>query len=287
MLARVDVARALGAVHLFDDALRAPRRGLRARRRACPRCAARALAAELEIGGAQRRLRARRASGDQLAGAGRAHRLRACSLAMAQARAATGRHAARWRPSTLPSGSAIRPISVLASEREKQRVLVHIYCARLRDARSRPPAPAPWSSRARPACASRRPPPCTTSATPRAASAICLAPTPRSPSRWRPPRRLGHERLVSLNRVHLAYLDGVGGKQGAEDELRELVRYADARGYRTDALEGRYLLAALQQRRGDAEGARRALVEVRAEALALGNQLVAEDAREALGDPVT
>ncbi|MEJ7730916.1 MAG: hypothetical protein WKG00_17075 [Polyangiaceae bacterium] len=74
------------------------------------------------------------------------------------------------------------------------------------------------------------------------------------------------------------------GKEGAEDELRELVRYADARGYRTDALEGRYLLAALQKRRGDTEGARRALAEVRAEALALGNQLVAEDAREALGD---
>ncbi|EYF05582.1 serine/threonine-protein kinase [Chondromyces apiculatus] len=94
---------------------------------------------------------------------------------------------------------------------------------------------------------------------------------------------LGNERLLSLNRVHLAYLDGLSGVPGADDLLRDLIRYADARGYWTDALEGRFLLGALLLRRGTGDEARRELEETQRMAESYGYRLIAEDAREALG----
>jgi tetratricopeptide (TPR) repeat protein len=279
VLARADLARALGAVHLFGDA-HAHLAQAFVLAGDVPLLLARALAAELEIG-----VR----SGDFARAAQAGDRLQVLDvpiaprawLAMAQARAATGDNAA------LEAVDAAERLGdptdlVLASEREKQRVLVHIYC---RDFEKAVAASARAVEFARAAGLRFE----TAAALHNLGDAARrLGDLPRAYASLRESletaEEAGHERLVSLNRVHLAWLDGVGGKEGAEAELRELVRYADARGYRTDALEGRYLLAALQQRRGDAEGARRALVEVRAEALALGNQLVAEDAREALGD---
>ncbi|MBK8253889.1 MAG: protein kinase [Polyangiaceae bacterium] len=95
-------------------------------------------------------------------------------------------------------------------------------------------------------------------------------------------RAAGNERLVSLNRIHLAFLDGVSGVAGAEDLLRDLVRYSNAHGYWTDALEGRYLLGMLLLHRGSKEDAVRELQEVQGLAAAKGNRLILEDAREAL-----
>ncbi len=96
-------------------------------------------------------------------------------------------------------------------------------------------------------------------------------------------RATGNERLVSVNRIHLAYLDGMSGVAGAEGLLRELVRYSNAHGYWTDAVEGRYLLGMLLQHRGAADEAKRELEEVMALAAAKGNRLILQDAREALG----
>ena len=96
-------------------------------------------------------------------------------------------------------------------------------------------------------------------------------------------RGAGNERLVSVNRIHLAYLDGMSGVVGADVLLRDLVRYSNAHGYWTDALEGRYLLGVLLKHRGALEEAKRELEEVMALAAAKGNRLILQDAREVLG----
>ncbi len=96
-------------------------------------------------------------------------------------------------------------------------------------------------------------------------------------------RAAGSERLVSLNRIHLAFLDGMSGVSGAETLLRDLVRYSNAHGYWTDALEGRYLLGTLLKHLGATADAKRELEEVVALAAAKGNRLVGEDARDLLG----
>ena len=98
-------------------------------------------------------------------------------------------------------------------------------------------------------------------------------------------RATGNERLVSLNRIHLAFLDGMSGVAGAEGLLRDLVRYSNSHGYWTDAVEGRYLLGMLLKHRGAHDEAKRELEEVMALASAKGNRLILQDAREALEQP--
>jgi eukaryotic-like serine/threonine-protein kinase len=97
-------------------------------------------------------------------------------------------------------------------------------------------------------------------------------------------RSASNERLVSLNRLHLAFLDGMSGVAGADALLRDLIRYANAHGYWTDAIEGRYLLGMLLKHKGALEEAKRELLEVQSIAAAKGNPLIFEDAREALAD---
>ena len=92
----------------------------------------------------------------------------------------------------------------------------------------------------------------------------------------------GQERLGTLNRIHLAYLDGMRGVEGAEAQLRDAVRYVDSRGFVTDGLEGRFLLGMLHLQNGEVDDAKRELVQVLAQAVEYGNRLVVEDAREAL-----
>ena len=92
----------------------------------------------------------------------------------------------------------------------------------------------------------------------------------------------GQERLGTLNRIHLAYLDGMRGVDGAETQLRDAVRYVDSRGFVTDALEGRFLLGMLHLHHGQVVDATRELAQVLAQAVEKGNRLVADDAREAL-----
>jgi tetratricopeptide (TPR) repeat protein len=92
----------------------------------------------------------------------------------------------------------------------------------------------------------------------------------------------GHERLSILNQIYLAYLDGMSEVAGAEAVLHDLVDYVESRGFVTDALEGRFLLGALLQHRGEIVEARRELEQVLIKAREFGNRLVLEDAREAL-----
>ncbi len=93
---------------------------------------------------------------------------------------------------------------------------------------------------------------------------------------------MGHERLATLNRSHIAYLDGISGVEAADELLRGYIRYNESRGYHTDALESRYLLGALLKRKGAMADAKRELEEVLQRALEYGNRLIAEDAREDL-----
>ena len=93
---------------------------------------------------------------------------------------------------------------------------------------------------------------------------------------------LGHERLVTLNRIHLAYLDGVSGLPDADKLLRDLLRYAESRGFLTDAREGHFLLGALLAQQGAKAEARREFESVLAMAEAQHDQAMTEESREAL-----
>lgn len=92
----------------------------------------------------------------------------------------------------------------------------------------------------------------------------------------------GFERLSSINRIHLSYLDGLVETPNALTNLEELILHAEARGYLNDVLEGRYLLGMLRLHRGELMQARRCLEEVLASAMEYGNALAADDAHQAL-----
>ncbi len=278
--ARVDLARALGAVDLFADAyarleeayaLAGDREDLRRK----------ALACETEIGVRTGDFARAERAVEQLEATGAIDDPRLL-LAISQTRAATGDIAAALR--ALDRAEALGDPGDLAaaSEREKQRVLVHVF---LRDFDAAVKSSARAVDLARSAGlrfetaaalhnlgdASRR-----------------LGDLPRAYASLTESKELaeesGHERLASINRAHLAYLDGLSGAAGAGELLRELARYADARSYRTDALESRYLLGALLKQRGLVKEARRELAEVLDLASAYGNKLVADDARSALSE---
>ncbi|MBM4359938.1 MAG: hypothetical protein FJ096_17680 [Deltaproteobacteria bacterium] len=95
-------------------------------------------------------------------------------------------------------------------------------------------------------------------------------------------RQLDQERLGNLNQIHLCMLDGLRSSEGVEEKLRSLVRFADARSYLWDVVEGRFLLARLHAAHGSHEKARRLLDEVLANAAEHGHGLIAADARELL-----
>ncbi|WP_437976004.1 protein kinase [Sorangium sp. So ce295] len=278
--ARVDLARALGAVDLFADAyarleeayaLAGDRGDLRRK----------ALACETEIGVRSGDFARAERAVEQLEATGAIDDPRLL-LAISQTRAATGDIEAALR--ALDRAEALGDPGDLAaaSEREKQRVLVHVF---LRDFDAAVKSSARAVDLARSAGlrfetaaalhnlgdASRR-----------------LGDLPRAYASLTESKELaeesGHERLASINRAHLAYLDGLSGAVGAGELLRELARYADARSYRTDALESRYLLGALLKQRGLVKEARRELAEVLDLASAYGNKLVADDARSALSE---
>lgn len=92
----------------------------------------------------------------------------------------------------------------------------------------------------------------------------------------------GFERLASINRIHLSYLDGLVETPNALGNLERLILEAEARGYLNDALEGRFLLSMLRLHRGELLLARRGFEEVLASAMEFGNAPAAEDAHRAL-----
>ena len=92
----------------------------------------------------------------------------------------------------------------------------------------------------------------------------------------------GFERLASQNRMYLAFLDGVAGDKDAETTLRQGIRYAEANDFTWDAINGRWLLAQLFQRRAAVGAARTEFDRLRELARAAGNRLVVDDCDIAL-----
>jgi serine/threonine protein kinase len=279
VLARVHVARALGSCHHFElafaqldeaNVLTAAEPGELRRQ---------ALVAELETanrcGDFARGVRV----ADELEAAWAIDDARVL-LAVAWARAATGATsvalAALDRASLLTSSEDV----VAASEREKQRVLVHIYS---RDFRAAVAASATAVDLARSAGLRFE---LAASLHNLGDAARRLGDLPRAYASTSESRELaeasGHERLACLNRVHLAYLDALNGDPAADGKIQELVRYAESRDYFSDALEGRCLFAAILRHRGRREEARQELQAVGRLANAYGNRLIADDVREAL-----
>jgi tetratricopeptide (TPR) repeat protein len=93
---------------------------------------------------------------------------------------------------------------------------------------------------------------------------------------------LGYERLGSLNRMFLAYLDGIAGRADAEKLLQQGIAYADANDFLWDVVQGRVMLGNLQQRRGDRAAARVEYERARELAVTTGDRLKVGDCDEAL-----
>lgn len=89
-------------------------------------------------------------------------------------------------------------------------------------------------------------------------------------------------RLLARNRIHLAYLDGLGGFPGTDELIRDLVGYAEDLGYLRDAREGRFLRGALLAHQGKGEAARREFEVVLRLASAHADRSLTDDATEAL-----
>lgn len=92
----------------------------------------------------------------------------------------------------------------------------------------------------------------------------------------------GYDRLVTHDRMYLAFLEGEKGREGAVGTLRDLIAMAEAKGYLWDVLDGRHLLGTLAYRRGDKKVAREELSAVQSIAQENNNRLLAKSAQDML-----
>jgi eukaryotic-like serine/threonine-protein kinase len=278
VMSRVDSARAFASVNLFEDA--SPRlEEAFALAGDDPLLRSKALVVEIEAtsrsGDISRSLRAV----EEIEALGPLPNARIL-LSVSYVRALSGDRAAALR--AIDEAAALDPPDdlVAAVEREKQRVLAYLFA---RDFREAVEASAQAVDLAR-ATGVRF----TIAATLHnlGDASLRLGDLPRAYAAFTESKEIceaaGQERLGTLNRIYLAYLDGMSEVAGAEAVLRDLVDYVDSRGFVTDALEGRFLLGALLQHRGEAAASRRELEQVLLKAREYGNRLVLEDAREAL-----
>jgi tetratricopeptide (TPR) repeat protein len=273
--ARIDVACAFGAINLFEDAQKRLDEALQL---AGDRGDLRQRALLVEVETAAR-------SGDFMRAIGAATRAEALGplkdprilISLAHARATQGDQKSALRALD-QAGQLVDPNDLdLALEREKVRVLVYLYTGAFADA-VEASSLALDLARALGARfnlaavlhnlgdASRR-----AGDLPRAYASLSESKDIGVEA--------GFERLVMLNRAHLTYLEGLNGDAAAEGVLRQLIGYHESRNYHTDALESRVLLGALLRRKKRSDEARRELDEVLRRAIALGNRLIAEDAR--------
>ncbi len=276
--ARVNVARALGAVNLFEAAYRELDEAF-ALADGDKYLLSAALVAEIETAGRKGDFARALPAVERLESLGGLTTSRAL-LAMSYVRATTGDLTGALR--AIDEAERLDPPEdiVAAAEREKQRVLALINAQDYKAAVD----------------ASVRAVDLARATGIRYAAAVALhnlgdasrrhGDLPRAYAALSESRELaeagGQERLVTLNRIHLAYLDGIGGMPDAESLLRDLCRYAESRGYFTDAREGRFLLGALLAHTGSSDDARRAFEGVLAMALEQGDQSVVAEARAAL-----
>lgn len=278
--ARVHTARALGSVNLFEQTYEMLEEA-RDLAGGSPELARSALAVEIEMsarsGDFARGVRA----ADKLAGMGNIDDPRLLT-AIAHSRAAVGQKAEALK--CLERADEIADPNDLAgaSERQKQRVLVYVFSRDFKagvDESSRAADLARTAGMRFDAVAALHN---------LGDAARRLGDFPRAYASFVESRDLakamGHERLAALNRIHLAYLDGLRGAAGSLELLRDLIRYADSRRFWTDALEGRCLLAALLAHDGKTDEARKEFLAVLELAESYGNNLIAEDAREALAE---
>ena len=277
--ARVDVARALGAINLFDDAYHKLEEAF-SLAGDDQRLLGDALLVEIEMAGrAGEFSRAKRAV-ERMEGLGALHSSRA-HLAVSYVRAAAGDLASALR--AIDEAERLdRPDDLMAAAgREKQRVLAYLST---RDYKA-----AVESSARAIECARSAGLRYDTSSSLHNLGDACrrLGDLPRAYAALTESKEiaeaLGNERLVTLNRIHLAYLDGASGLPDADKLLRDLNRYAESRGFLTDAREGRFLLGSLLAQQGSREEARRELESVLAMAVAQSDQAMAEESRVAPG----
>lgn len=95
-------------------------------------------------------------------------------------------------------------------------------------------------------------------------------------------RALEHDRLTALNKMHLCVLDALRKDTSAEERLKALIRFADGKGFLWDVLEGRFQYARMLLHQGDKDGARKQLEVVIEMAERHGHELIGVDARELL-----
>jgi serine/threonine protein kinase/tetratricopeptide (TPR) repeat protein len=278
VVARVDIARALGAINLFDEAHKRLEEAFSLAGEETILLSD-ALIVEIEMAGRSGDFARAMRAVEKLEALGPLNSSRALTAA-GFARGATGDAAGAMRDLD-EAARTDRPDDLLAAaNREKQRVLVHLTTRNYRgavDASARAIDLARSAGLRYDVAASlhnlgdacRR-----IGDMPRAYAALIeskeLAET------------LGSERLATLNRIHLAQLDGQSGVPDADKLLRELIRYAESRGFLTDAREGRLMLGGLLARQGAKAEARRELESVLAMAVAQSDHATAADARELL-----
>ena len=92
----------------------------------------------------------------------------------------------------------------------------------------------------------------------------------------------GFERLANLNRMFLAFLDGIRGSVDGEGLLRQGIAYAESKDFTNDVVGGRVLLAKLSHRLGHLDAARDEYTKTRAVALAAGHRVVVDECESAL-----
>jgi tetratricopeptide (TPR) repeat protein len=96
--------------------------------------------------------------------------------------------------------------------------------------------------------------------------------------------RAGFERLASLNRVFLAYLDGVAGSSDGKGEFEQGITLAQLQGFTWDEITAAVLFARLCRHRGDRDGARTWFERSRIRAAEAGHRGVVEECERALGE---
>jgi tetratricopeptide (TPR) repeat protein len=92
----------------------------------------------------------------------------------------------------------------------------------------------------------------------------------------------GFERLANLNRMFLAFLDGIRGTVDGDKLLRQGIAYAESKDFINDVVSGRALLAKLLHRLGDLDAAREEYVKARSVAVSAGHRIVADECDAAL-----
>jgi serine/threonine protein kinase/tetratricopeptide (TPR) repeat protein len=278
VMARADVARALGAVNLYDDAYKKLDEAF-ALAGSDETQLGSVLVVEIEMASRSGEFARGIRAIERLEQRGPLRTSRA-HLAASLVRAAAGDPAAALRDIDAAERLDRPDDLVAAAAREKQRVLVHLNA---RDLRAAVEASARAIDLARSAgiryelAAALH----NLGDTCRRLGDLARAYAALSESK-EIAEAAANERLVTLNQMYIAHLDGVSGLPDAERLLRDLIAYAESRGYLTDARQGRALLGELLVQKGQKDEARRELTQLIELSRAQGDQSTIDETAEVL-----